>query len=288
VPWGIRGRAKTLAWRRGFSILERLGVHITPVGFGSPVPEVKRLNGGLWSGSNRLAGVAMDLEKQKALLRQLDVTAAAPELSGIDLGNPFFGPLDAFVLFAMVRRFRPARIVEIGSGYSTLVMQRAAAPGTKHHVIDPYPRDFIKQLAAEGSIELTSEEVQGVSLEMFASLEAGDLLFIDSSHILRIGSDVQFEILDVLPSIKPGVVIHVHDIFWPDEYPRVWVIDNHWFPNEQYVLQAFLAFNDQFESLLGLYYLQSRWPAEVEAATGRIESGSSFWMRRREEPKPKA
>jgi predicted O-methyltransferase YrrM len=286
MPWGIRGRAKTFAWRRGFDVLERLGVHVTPVGFGSPVPEVQRLNGNLWADSNKLPGVPMDLEKQRTFLSELDVTAAEPELRGIDLGNPFFGPLDAYVLFAMVRRFRPSRIIEIGSGYSTLVMQRAAASGTKHHVIDPYPRDFIMQLAAEEAVELTREEVQRVPLETFASLEAGDLLFIDSSHILRIGSDVQFEMLDVLPRIKPGVLIHVHDIFWPDEYPRVWVMDNHWFPNEQYLLQAFLAFNDQFESLLALYYLQSRWPEEVKEATGRGDSGSSFWMRRRDEPKP--
>jgi predicted O-methyltransferase YrrM len=285
MPWGIRGRAKTFAWRRGFDVLERLGVHITPVGFGSPVPEVQRLNGSRWADSNKLAGIAMDLEKQKTLLSQLDVKEAEPELRGIDLNNPFFGPLDASVLFSMVRRFRPSRIIEIGSGYSTLVMQRAAAPGTKHHVIDPYPRDFITRLAAAGTIELTREEVQRLPLDTFDSLGAGDLLFIDSSHILRIGSDVQFEVLDVLPRVKPGVLIHVHDIFWPDEYPRVWVMDNHWFPNEQYLLQAFLAFNDQFESLLALYYLQTRWPEEVKAATGRGEPGSSFWMRR-EESKP--
>jgi predicted O-methyltransferase YrrM len=191
--------------------------------------------------------------------------------------------LDAVVLFAITRRFRPVSVIEIGSGYSSLIMQRAlAGRQSTHHVIEPYPRPFVEELAGTGAIKLQRKEVQQVPLEFFDQLQPGDILFIDSSHVVSIGSDVQFEILEVLPRLRPGVLVHFHDIFWPAEYPRTWVTDLHWFLNEQYMLQAFLAFNAQFEALLAVNYVQSRSPDEVKSVTGRGDTGSSFWMRRRE------
>jgi hypothetical protein len=217
-----------------------------------------------------------------AFLRSLDFSTFESELRGIDLSNPFFGGLDASILFAITRRFQPARIIEIGSGYSSQIMQRALARRPSiHHVIEPYPRAFVEELAATGAIELQRKEVQQVPLEFFDQLQAGDILFIDSSHVVSIGSDVQFEILELLPRLHPGVVVHFHDIFWPEEYPHSWVTEFHWFLNEQYMLQAFLAFNDRFETMLGVNYVRSRWPDEVKSVTGRGDAGSSFWMRRR-------
>ena len=115
-------------------------------------------------------------------------------------------------------------------------------------------------------------------------LEAGDVLFIDSSHMLRIGSDVQFEYLEILPRLKPGVIVHIHDIFLPAEYPRNWVHDKHIFWNEQYLLQAFLAFNASFEVLWGGSWMHLNHPAELESAFQSYKRENqwpgSFWIRR--------
>jgi hypothetical protein len=109
------------------------------------------------------------------------------------------------------------------------------------------------------------------------------MLFIDSTHVLAIGSDVQFLFLDVLPRLNPGVLVHVHDIFFPFEYPRKWAMEQHRFWTEQYMLQAFLAFNAEFEVLAGATYLTTCWPEEVQATFSNSPElqGASFWMRRR-------
>ena len=118
----------------------------------------------------------------------------------------------------------------------------------------------------------------------FLSLEENDILFIDSSHVLRIGGDVRYEYLEILPRLNRGVIVHAHDIFCPAEYPRQWVLEHYHFWTEQYLLQAFLTFNDSFEVLWGSSYMHINHPDKLEAAFssyGRdVESPSSFWMRK--------
>jgi hypothetical protein len=137
----------------------------------------------------------------------------------------------------------------------------------------------------QGSLPVTLIErrVQDVSLSTFDRLESGDFLFIDSSHVLKIGGDVSHLLLEVLPKLKPGVIVHLHDIFLPRQLPKEWVVDQQRFWSEQDLLQAFLAFNGAFEVLLSNAYLQLRHEAVLREVFPRSEwwGGGSFWIRRR-------
>ena len=135
-----------------------------------------------------------------------------------------------------------------------------------------------------GLNELIERPVQDVSLDFFEELGDGDILFIDSTHVLKIGSDVQYEYLEILPRLNHGVVVHVHDIFIPGEYPREWIDRSRFFWNEQYILQAFLAFNREYEVIwpgrfLQLFHadaLRSAFPAFASSP----KTHSSFWLQR--------
>ena len=148
--------------------------------------------------------------------------------------------------------------------------------------IDPFPRDFVRN-GLPGLQSLITKKVQEIDLEFFSQLQSGDILFIDSSHTVKIGGDVNYLFLEVLPRLKPGVIVHVHDIFLPFEYRRDWVQDEFRFWNEQYLLQAFLAFNSEFEVLLANAYLNHCHQEDLKAAFPNLLSwaSGSFWMRRK-------
>ena len=166
--------------------------------------------------------------------------------------NPNYSYNDAIVLYCMMRHCRPRRIVEIGSGYSSCAMldvnELFFNDSIAFTFIDPYPqllRDLIKQ-SDEPRVRILGQKVQDVDVEVFRELEASDILFIDSSHVVKTGSDVNYIVFKVLPLLKEGVIIHVHDIFYPFEYPLDWVYQGRaW--NEAYLLRAFLQYNNVFE-----------------------------------------
>jgi hypothetical protein len=153
--------------------------------------------------------------------------------------------------------------------------------------IEPTPDAGLAE-GLPGVTALIRKPVQAVERSLFERLGAGDILFIDSSHVARTGGDVPYLYLDILPRLRPGVLVHVHDIFFPHDYPREWVLDELRFWNEQYLLQAFLAFNSAYEVLFCSSYLGHRYPLAVEAVFSKTRTApayyaSSFWMRRREE-----
>ena len=161
------------------------------------------------------------------------------------IGAGSFGGFDGAMLYAIVKTFSPRRIIEIGSGRSTLI-SLAALKKSGHPfsftAIEPHPRSYIRDLR---EIKLIETKVENVPLEMFAQLEENDILFIDSSHAVRIDGDVLFEILEILPRLNRGVLVHIHDIFLPKHYPKHWTLEEHRFWTEQYLVQAFL-FNSEF------------------------------------------
>ena len=128
------------------------------------------------------------------------------------------------------------------------------------------------------------QKVEDVDLAFFDHLEAGDILFIDSSHVSKVGSDVNFLFFEVIPRLKRGVMVHIHDIFLPDEYPKVWVIDQGRNWNEQYLLQAFLQFNSDWEVVWAAHFMATRYSEDVQQTFPRFpELGcgcGSFWLRR--------
>jgi predicted O-methyltransferase YrrM len=174
--------------------------------------------------------------------------------------NPYFSYGDAIVLYSMLRHCRPKRIIEIGSGFSSAVMLDTndlfLSKGMALTFVEPFPERLFSLLSDEDRRrhQIIVDFVQDVPLERFAALEANDILFIDSSHVAKVGSDVVHLVTHILPRLNSGVIVHFHDVFWPFEYPEEWIRDGiAW--NESYILKAFLQFNAKFEILLFNSYL---------------------------------
>ncbi len=201
--------------------------------------------------------------------------------------NSQFSWLDSRTLFVLLRAWRPRRVIEVGSGYSSLLMadvnQRFLADSCEITCIEPYPRPFLKA-GVPGLSGLVEAQVQDVPLTTFDALESGDILFIDSSHVAKTGSDVNWLYFEVLPRLKPGVRVHIHDIFLPHDYMPEWVIGENRSWNEQYLLRAMLMYSTGFRVVFGCSYAFHRFPDRVVAALahpkGHGFAGGSFWIER--------
>lgn len=201
--------------------------------------------------------------------------------------NPNYSWGDGGILHSMILYHQPKRIIEIGCGWSSVcildTLRKYFDHKCKATFIEPYPA-LLTNLICDVSapVHIVHSSVQNVSLNIFDELEAGDILFIDSTHVLKTGSDVCFELFEVLPRIAPGVLVHIHDIFWPFEYPRDWAVDENRSWNEVYAVRAYLTnnldweivfFNDffaKFEKDL----IESTWPSFLR------NSGGALWLRR--------
>jgi hypothetical protein len=282
-----------------FRSWEADGFHVTPVHFYEPIPDTRTLNQEIWERPPTVPGVEMNEAGQRQLLCDA-FPAFAPEYNQIPLEAPATGVsfylqngrferLDSLIAYCMVRHYQPRRIIEVGSGYSTLLLAQAAGKNgsTELHSIEPYPVEFLTKGIA-GLTSLMVKKVEEVDTSIFSSLNPGDFLFIDTSHVVRIGGDVNYLFLEVLPRLQPGVIVHVHDIFLPLEYPREWVIERRRFWTEQYLLQAFLTYNSEFEVLISSGYLKAQFPEELKSVfpTAAPWQGGSFWMRRKPNPSP--
>lgn len=202
--------------------------------------------------------------------------------------NGQFGWLDARLLSVFLNELRPRRVLEIGSGFSTLLMadinHRHFHDAIRLESIDPYPRTFLDE-PLDGFNGVSRQRVQTVSLKRFEELRSGDILFIDSSHVCKTGSDVQFLFLHVLPLLQAGVYIHVHDIFLPEDYPQQWVLDENRSWNEQYLLQAILSNSNRYEIVFGSAYAHLRHREALARALNidvtATYAGSSLWIRKK-------
>jgi Methyltransferase domain len=201
--------------------------------------------------------------------------------------NEMFSRLDAWMLQAMLRHFRPKRMIEVGCGWSSLVTARV----NREHLdssldftcIEPFPPDFLAS-GVKGISRLIVSPVQDLPVETFTRLDRGDVLFIDSSHTVKTGGDVVFLLKEILPRLAPGVLVHIHDIFLPWDYPPEWVlVGRAW--NEQYAVQAFLAFNCAFQILLSVAWMSQFRPDVLEAVLPGFpdryrDGGGSLWIQR--------
>jgi hypothetical protein len=170
-------------------------------------------------------------------------------------------------------------MVEVGSGWSTTITAAAIRDGglpTRLTCIEPHPRPFVREIREVAA--LRQERVELTPQAVFDELAAGDVLFIDSSHVVKTGSDVVHQLLEVVPRLADGVVVHVHDIFIPEDYPEGWVRAGFGW-TEQYLLQAYLSGNARAHVIAANRWLSRRHPAELEASLGAVGSeGSSFWF----------
>ena len=273
---------------------ERRGFHVTPVNFYQPIPETRLLPETLWNRLSELHGIDMNDAVQLDLLRnqfprfrrEYEQIPAEPtgEPGQFHCNNDLFGGADALVAYCMIRHFQPRLIIEVGSGFSSLIAAEAIAKNKNSALIciEPFPQDFLRQ-GFPGLRSLIEKKVEEIDLEFFSQLSCGDILFIDSSHTVKIRGDVNYLFLELLPRLKPGVIVHVHDIFFPFDYPRDWVMDELRFWSEQYLLQAFLSFNSEFEVLIANHYLAHYYLEDFKQTFPHSPSWSkgSFWMRRK-------
>ncbi len=219
-----------------------------------------------------------------AYTRHADDLAAlkdpARNQTGYVTNNGYYDSPDADALYLMIRRFQPKRVIEVGCGNSTRVTRQAIIDGgldTTITAIDPYPRADIAHVVDQ----FEQKRLEEVDPTVFGQLEAGDVLFIDSSHVVRISNDVAHLFCRIIPALKPGVVIHVHDVFLPYEYPKRFFYDcPGW--GEQYMLHALLQ-SGFYSMLWPGYYLQQERPDAVEALPflkdGRAQS---IWVQLKE------
>ncbi len=203
--------------------------------------------------------------------------------------NPSYGDTDARFLTSMLQHFRPARLIELGCGYSSAVTLDARDRFLDFDLdvtfVDPYPQ-LLESLVRESdraTVSILPVGTQDVDLDLVRQLDVNDVLFIDSTHVSKAGSDVNRIFFEILPALRPGVLIHLHDIFVRFEYPLDWVIEQRaW--TEQYLLRAFLQYNSQFEIVLWPNLLAALDPAGLIAQYPLMVSnaGGAFWMRKRE------
>ena len=275
---------------------EYLGFHITPNHYYEPIPDNRKLKENLWEVESELPGIKFNPDNFIKLLNdfslyksEYDDPKNKERLRHIP-ENLNYGPVDIEVYYSIIRHMKPKKIIEIGSGESTFIASFALKKNKiedniEGHLtsIEPYPSPSLKK--SFPGHELIQKEVQDVNLSLFKSLKENDILFIDSSHILKIGGDVQYEYLEILPRLNSGVLIHIHDIFMPSEYLKSWVMHNKRFFTEQYLLQAFLAFNNDFEIIFPGSYMHTHYPELLEKTFDsykhEVEWPSNFWIRKK-------
>ena len=220
-------------------------------------------------------------EFEKYLERFKDFTEADKNDVGYTTKNNYFTTPDAEVLYTVIRKYNPKRIIEIGSGNSSLITRQAIIDGkieTYFISVDPHPRIGIDEVV-DKSIK---SRVEDLDVAFFSDLDAGDVLFIDSSHEIKTGNDVNCLFLKIIPKLPSGVIIHVHDIFLPYEYPEDWVMEKMWDFKEQYLLQSILYYSEKFEVLWPGYYLQRNTPILSNYFPKNTDKvAKSLWIRKK-------
>ena len=309
IKFGARGLAPILApiitYMAGTGIgtnqCLRSGSLPMPVHFHSPVPDLEDLERRkIWDQRSKLAGIDFRPDAQVALLLKLGQEFGKEcDWSPNPSGDPYkfytencsFSFGCAAATHCILRHFKPRRLIEVGSGNSSLVISNALSLNTQESeyiIVDPYPRSIIEN-GLPALTRLVKERVELLDVNFFDRLGEHDVLFIDSGHVVRIGGDVNYLILDVLPRLARGVIVHFHDIGLPYEYPKIYATNPQFrvFWTEAYLLQAFLSLNRDFEILLALNYLMSERQEVFRASfplyspvKHRINSGS-FWIRRK-------
>jgi predicted O-methyltransferase YrrM len=197
--------------------------------------------------------------------------------------NAFFNETDALSLYYIMRHYKPKRIIEVGSGFSSSVMldtlDETNELDTSLVFIEPYP-ERLKSLLRESDYNrcsIAEKRVQDVDTGIYSALEPGDILFIDSSHISKVGSDLNFILFNILPLLKAGVVIHFHDICYPFEYPKDWIYSGI-FWNEVYLLRAFLMNNERYKMILFNHMLAQKSSSWLKEKMPNFKAGGSLYL----------
>jgi hypothetical protein len=274
---------------------------VPPTHYYSPLPNVAALRTrvGRWYSASEMPGITLDVAAQSQLLHDLSryrgECAALPSFADVQRSGygPGFGEVEAHLLYCIVRHFGPRNIIEIGSGTSTFFALQGIEANSREGqlpttltCIEPYPMSALKTLVERNHTKLIVSEVQDVSPVVFSELSDRDILFVDSSHVSKTDSDVNYLYLEVLPRLKPGVIVHIHDISFPYlTFPPQHPLFAHsilW--NESAMVRAFLSFNAAFEIMMCQSYLHHRAPQLLETAISIYDPTrhfpASLWLRR--------
>jgi len=263
----MTGKGSNLCLKEGFLPL--------PIHFHSPIPDVNDLEmRKIWDFRSELKGINFRAGEQLELLKQVGADFSeecqwplqpTDNPSEFYLQNQSFSYGCAASTHCVIRHFKPNTIIEIGSGMSSRVIAKAIQLNgfkdghySNYIIVDPYPAEFIKNRSIEMK-ELIESKVELLDMSFFEQLKANDILFIDSGHCVRIGGDVNYLFLEILPRLSPGLIVHIHDIGIPYEYSKTYATSESFrqFWTEQYLLQSFLCFNSEFDVLLAMNYLMT-------------------------------
>jgi len=267
--------------------------------FNSPLPDISE--GQLFATTalnneptDKIPGIDLRIDSQQRLLmKMVDIY---PEFDWSEHRIPgrrfhfdqnWYVQADSICLYSMLRLFRPRRVVEIGSGFTSALMldvnDRFLGGKTRLTFVDPCPDrlNLVLGPGDEKQVRIIRERVQDAPAEIFTELEKDDFLFIDSSHVSKVGSDVNFLVFEILPNLPVGTFVHFHDVFWPFEYPAKWIAEGRsW--NEAYLVRTFLAFNNSFEIVFWTPFAALRWTDMIKDRMPAylIDTGAAIWIRR--------
>jgi methyltransferase family protein len=290
--WFFRAFLKTFKTRP--ELAERAGFHVHPRTFDSPLPRLEEIDREKLKKPRSLPGI--DLRVSEALATITRLCSFRQELEAIPyerckehdfwFNNETFTDFDAAVLYSMIRHLKPQRYVEVGCGYSSvmssLALRRNHEQGHRSDVIfcDPEPRLPAGTFLKYG--RFIEQRIQDVSLDVFTQLQRGDILFIDTSHVVKVQSDVEHELLRILPCLEPGVWIHIHDIFTPYDYPEDWIYRPvRLAANEQYAVECLLSGGSRYEIELPVHYLARHHLPQMHQLFPRGKTrGQSLWLRK--------
>lgn len=281
--------------RKDISDYEKWGL---PGHFYNPIPNKTEVNQYEYLKESKVSiddsGVNLNYNFQMNLLNEfkkyyseLNLPEEKNDINRFYFNNPNYSYSDSIFYYSILRKFKPKNVIEIGSGFSSCVLLDTNEFYFNSQIqcefIEPFPELLLKLIKPRDSIKLIDKKVQEVDLSVFKKLDVNDILFIDSSHVLKSGSDLNHIFFNILPSLKSGVIIHFHDIFYPFQYPSEWILENNRAWNEIYALRLFLSHNDKFQIISFNTYLEStnhKWFIEnMPLCLKNI--GGSIWIQKR-------
>ncbi len=276
---------------------DRLRFHVQPYRYDSAIPTRFDLDLERLKKPRHLHGLKFAPEAFRPLLDELFPYAAEIQAFPLEenrerefwFRNGSYEDFDAVLLYCMVRHLRPRRIIEAGCGFSSRLISLAARKNREegHPVectfIEPYPTDRVLRDKLAGPI--VEKKIEDVPLEVFQKLQPGDFFCIDTSHVVKAQNDCCYEYLEIVPVLRPGVILHIHDIFTPYDYPEDWLLQKFFAYNEQYLLECLLVNSRDFEVMLPVFYLwKEHWPVLARFFPGRPETmrPGAFWMKKKD------
>lgn len=277
--------------------VQTFGFHFQPNDFYTPLNDIAFLeaNQDLWHRNEDPRDIDWNVDRQCEVVAEVgryvhelkDIPEESSDERVFAWRNPFWNNADALVQYGLIRSRKPRRVIETGCGWSSLLLCKALTrnaeetgqPPADVTQIEPYPRRNLLSVLP-GHWKLHDVPLQRAPLEVFETLGAGDVLFYDGSHCSKAASDVNWFFFEVLPRVRPGVLIHIHDIFFPMDYPEDWVLNRVQTWNEQYVLQAFLMNNPRYRVEICNRYVFVRKRELAERAYQGVQPtlGCSIWL----------